>query len=94
MRSGAAHVLRPDDEIIIGIERRVLAFLQHLERRGTRGVELALRRLGPRTGARESRDQERIFGLNIKSLIVSSFYDTRVTAGSASFLPDFRIGRH
>ena len=50
------HVLRPDDEIVIGIERRVLALFQHLERRGTRVVELAHRRR-QQTGACESRGQ-------------------------------------
>ena len=39
------HVLRPDDEIVVGVERRVLALFQHLERRGTRVIELAHRRL-------------------------------------------------
>ena len=35
------HVLRPDDEIAIRIERWVLALFQHLERRGTLVVVLA-----------------------------------------------------
>ena len=53
------HVLRPDDEIVIGIERRVLALFQHLEGRGTRVVELAHRRRGQQAGACESGDQKR-----------------------------------
>ncbi len=34
------HVIRPDDEIVVSVESRVLALLQYLERRGTRVIEL------------------------------------------------------
>ncbi len=51
------HVLRPDHEIAIHIERGVLTGFQHLERRSTRVIELAHRRCR-QTGACENCDQK------------------------------------
>ena len=44
------HVRRPDDEIVMGVERGVLTLFQHLEGRGLRVIELAHRWCGRRTG--------------------------------------------
>jgi hypothetical protein len=45
------HVLRPDDEVVVGVERGILTLLQHPEGRGARVVVVA-HRLGYRpTGA-------------------------------------------
>src|SRR5262249_14339748 len=57
------HVLRPDHEIAIPVERWVLTGFQHRERRRTRGIERAHRRWGKGTrigGDGEQEDRQRL----------------------------------
>src|SRR4051794_40425359 len=54
LRSGPGRILRPDDEIAVGVERGVLSFFQHSEGRGPLVVVLA-----HRLGWRHARGGER-----------------------------------
>ena len=90
------HVLRPDDEIVIRIERRVLALFQHLERRSAFVVVVAYWLCYRQTGACESHDQGERGQLVHKTpseSLRSSWSSDGTRACAAILFTLFRIGQ-